>query len=170
VIDGSEFVIVHADTDLVWPAAAEDACGPWGWGGCTVSSLECGHLATIDSEPQLQTLLDALPSGTAWAGWVGFRASGHTWGYRDHGGDWADDDPGIAALNQLCDPGRSYDPDLLYLALVVDSVGEWCLGTPEEAGVGADGPGYLPLYGHFICERPIPDPEDYALEELPDTG
>lgn len=169
VIDGSEFVFVRGGADLVWPTAAEDACGPWGWGGCTASSPECGHLATIDSEAQLQALLDALPTGMPWAGWVGFHASDHTWAYRDRDSAWVEDDAGLAALRTICDAGRSYDPDLPYLALVVDAAGNWCLGTPEEAGAGLEDPPYLPLYGHFLCERPIPDPDDYALAELPDS-
>jgi hypothetical protein len=173
----SEFIIVHAETDLVWPAAAEDACGPWGWGGCTEGTPdECGHLATVEGQPQLNSLLDALPSGDVFAGWVGFGfdveeeegAGDENWGYRDSAGDWHDDDAGIAALRRLCDPTRDYSTTgTTYLALVVDSAGDWCLGTPDEADLGSGDPPYLPLYGHFICERPIPDPDEFALEELP---
>lgn len=173
VIDGSEFIIVHADTDLVWPAAAEDACGPWGWGGCVGEAEECGHLATVESQPQLNGLIDELPAGHAFAGWVGFgydhAAATVTWewGYQDATG-WQDDDAGIAALRRFCDSSRDYTTaETPYLALVVDASGNWCLGTPDEADMGSGDPPYLPLYAHFICERPIPDPDAFALEKLP---
>ena len=157
---GSEFIVVRAPTDLVSAGFSDDACGPFGWGG---------RLATFTSDAELKTVLAALESEHAWAGYVGFAPQTDAWGH--HGDDaWVADSTGMnVPASRFCSPRATYAEDLGYLALVRDGNGgdfdadDWCLGTPDEAGEG-----FGQLYGHFVCERPIPDAAQYALGPTPE--
>jgi len=183
---GSEFVLVHPDTEVVWAGAAEQACGPFGWGGKydfedDASDVARPGLATFRDRGQLETVLGTLPSGNIYAGFVGFHPTLHQWGAYDDAGTWVQEVDGgdfaVSLCNCLgdgvdldtCDD--RYTEDLGYLALIRDAGhtadgGDWCLGTPEEAlpdPVPSGAPAYDLLNGHFICERAIPDPGDWAL-------
>jgi hypothetical protein len=128
---------------------------------------------------QLQTPIAA--SGSAvFAGFVGIRWEGEV----DNGfWTWMDDSPdtlidGIGFCEGEPEP-TDFFPNLflgnpehravmedelhrLRLALVLNSAGAWCLGLPYEATGDPEGD-YGPDRGHFICERPAPDPAAYAF-------
>lgn len=183
---GSEFVLVRAPTEVAWAGLAESACGPNGWGG---------RLATFTSEAELETVLagldpavtespadDALDDQRVWAGYVGFAPQGDAWGHRDEAdpGTWVEDTSGMSVVaSRFCSPRETYTEDLAYLALVRDGAPDdgafdpdsWCLGTPDEAlpATIGDEPDYGLLYGHFICERPIPDATLYEVGEPPQS-
>lgn len=181
----SEFVVVQPPTVEVWPAAAEDACGPYGWGGVTprpaqgVTDLTEGHLATISTQANLSEML--ADADDVYAAWVGFRPANGSpawdagWGYYDSTGTWIAASEGISLPFCNCVPATA-DADtcadvyettnIRYLAVVnkYGGNGARCLGTPDEALSGdMSDPDYATLYGHFICERPIPEPEDYNV-------
>lgn len=163
VVSGSEFIAVHSNTELVWAAAAQQACGPYGWGG---------HLATFFDLNQLNTVLGAVSQDT-YAAFVGYHPTLHEWGNYDDAGDWVAETEGGTFQAPLCNCvgssdagcGDVYTDDLRYLALVKNSAAAngFCLGTPDDADPGEGDPEYLRLYGHFICERDIPDPNDWEL-------
>lgn len=185
---GSEFVVVHPDTEVVWAGAAEQACGPFGWGGKfdyadDADDVARPGLATFRDRGQLETVLGSLPeaTGTIFAGFVGFHPTLHQWGAYDDAGVWVEEVDGGDFAVSLCNclgPDANattcadrYVEDLGYLALIRDAGhtadgGDWCLGTPEEAlpdPIPTGAPDYDLLNGHFICERAIPDPNDWAL-------
>jgi hypothetical protein len=188
---GSEFVIVHPDTDVVWSSAAEQSCGPFGWGGKFdmpegQTDLPRPGLATFRDSAQLDTVLAALGARTVYGGFVGFHPTLHQWGQYDDAGTWVPDTDVtsftvplcncIGETSETCDD--RYTEDLGYLALIRDGTpddaldpDDWCLGTPEEAlpEDATDDPPYEMLYGHFICERAIPNPDDWALA-VPDES
>ncbi len=178
-VAGSEWVLMHAETDLVWAAAAEQACGAFGWGG---------SLATFDTQAQLREVLGALGDFEIYAAFVGFHPTERTFGAYDEEGDWVDAATGPSVV-PLCSCmgataaddnqpgcGDAYTTDLRYLAVVRDgrhgatfNDANWCLGTPDEAlppTVPSEAPAYERLFGHFICERPIPTPSDWDLATL----
>jgi len=183
---GNEFVLVHPDTDVVWAGAAEQACGPFGWGGKydfedDASDVARPGLATFRDRGQLETVLGTVPTGNIYAGFVGFHPTLHQWGAYDDAGVWVKEVDGgdfaVSLCNCLGDDvdldtcDDRYTEDLGYLALIRDAGhtadgGDWCLGTPEEAlpeTIPDGAPDYDLLEGHFICEREAPNPGDWAL-------
>lgn len=157
IYGGSEFVIVHADTALVWPAYADDACSPWGWGGA---------LATFGGQDDLDTVKAAVADLPVWAGYVGVIPDG--------AGGWAWADGSGLDLDAIgpCDAefpdSTDVDDARQWLALVKRGDNDWCLGTPDAAldfvEDAASAPAYGADDGHFVCERAIPDAAAYDVD------
>jgi hypothetical protein len=159
VVYETEFVVVHDDSELVWPGHAEDACGPWGWGGGLAQFADTTELA------QVQATLEDFP---VYAGWVGVVGDGN------NGWQW-EDGTALAAPFSLCPgaPGSDeVDPERQRLALLKLGASTWCFGTPDQVEQ-ADwdesqypNPGYTEGEAYFVCERETPDPEHYALDDV----
>lgn len=192
----SEYVVVYgAETAVVRHVAAETACRAWG-GSRELDgvSLE-GHLATLAEVQELNAVQDELRASSVgvgeFAGFVGIVWQGAT-ALADPQASWVWSDGSTAAVDAdtpwcFGEPPSPFDyydhflpavqahvdglqsqlPDLR-LALVWDAAaapsGEWCLGLPDDAAPAQ----YSAPEGHFICERPAPDPEAYAVTALPE--
>lgn len=136
IVYETELVAVHADSALVTAAAAEDACGPWAWGG---------DLAQLEDTTDLAQLAEALAAEPEWTGWVGAVADG--------AGGWRwEDGRAFGAPFRLCDATAGSD-DGDRLALVKQGEG-WCFAVPESG------------QAHFVCEREVPDPGHYAMDDV----
>lgn len=176
VYGGNEFIVVGptgtATTDdpldwgMVWPQYAEDACSPWGWGG-GLAEFSGTDDAKIVKDLVAGTEGSLLEDGQVFAAWVGIVADGTTWKWESGEG---------VALDQIgfCGeqaPAVPADPARQRLALVRQLPNRWCLGFPEDALKGnepAEPPPYEQgFYAYFVCERPIPDPDAYALDTIP---
>ena len=178
VYGGNEFIVVGppetptSDDPLgwgmVWPQYAADACSPWGWGG---------GLAEFSGQDDAKIVKDLVYTvegnglvgdGEVFAAWIGIVANGGTWEWESGAG---------VALDQLgfCGdsaPAVPSDPARQRLALVRQLPNRWCIGFPEDALKGND-PTVPPpydegFYAYFVCERPIPDPDAYALDSIPE--
>jgi hypothetical protein len=173
-----EVAAVYGATPLVWARAAEDACGPNGWGGLAAGAGGTG-LVSLPTGEAVVALLDRIGSvddaPAVWAGYVGvvFDAAQGRWEWRT--GEAVDetrlcrfDGDGVANATD-------YDPEYGFLALVRDRPpldgggqnGDWCLGTPSDAlgaqSCGGAIPCYEARYGHFVCGRVPPLPANYEL-------
>lgn len=178
-----EFVAVHSrGTALVWATEAEVACGPWGWGGA---------LASFDGQDDLNEVEQALENLDIYAGFVnaGWDDASSSWVWLDGSGldfnsvGWCfgtvpepvDFNPALDAESKT----YAAEIDQLRIALVKREQG-WCFGEPGQAipvgtDTGALGKEDYPPYlsakdGHFICERAVPDPLDYAPPEALDVA
>jgi hypothetical protein len=168
----SEYVVttgpVTADapeSGQVWGTYADDACGPTGWGG---------SLAQIDDTVELSTITDAVSDRPYWAGWIGIVSDG-SGGWKWASGGTFD----FGQLGGFCvgtdGPASPDDPGRPYLALVKrQATGSFCLGYPEDQFTNpADhysNPAELAEIhnnAYFVCERPAPNPADYARYHLP---
>lgn len=152
----------------VWPAYAEDVCGPAGWGGTYVKTDDQGNpiedqiddsltpagLAMIRSEAEILALQDAIADVEYWAGWVGVRPDGS--------GGWAwEDGEAISSASDFCQGviPDSADSEFGRLALIKSPLYNslLCLGTPDEV---------FGLYDRDI--ETVVDPDgDGALTEDP---
>ena len=183
VVGASEVVAVHTSSAVVWARAAEDACGPVGWGG--------GLFAQSDPASIVQAL-DALPDGQeVWAGYIGIQFNPNA-PFPGGGspqdvvpGQWEFIGGGLVPEARLCASdgvngadAADYSPDLGFLALIKDkpplegngSSSDFCFGRPVEAVPlaspacgGANLPCYTERTGHFICQRTAPNSDDFAL-------
>lgn len=138
-----EFLLVHRTTPTVWPTAAAAACGPWGWGG---------ELAWFDDDAELAELYSETSDFMDFMGYIGAEPDG------SGGWQWVHTGAG-KALSTIpwCSAPVEAAVDGDRLTLVRQSDG-WCKGSTAD----------LALYNteehqaHFICKRPVPDPEPYA--------
>lgn len=184
---GVEIVIVHDEpvalsnaelTPLTWGDAAADACGPWGWGGGNMfprfsdaDDEALGSLLSLVGQSNLQSeLTTALPSNIdAYAGFVGVVSHTLTPAEGDSGWFWesvdADGVPSFTAVDgelPYCPAGEPDADEYSRLAAVFDRDAEdqWCLGLPSDAPTSVER--YDTRFGHFICQRAIPDGTLYA--------
>ena len=186
----SEYFYTWGQTAPTWYDTASDSCESWG--AHTPDGEDYvpqGHLATFDSAAAISEMQGQLElvATSGYAVLVGIRWEG-TW---DEGvWSWVDqsDDALLSGLD-FCG-GAEVTPDDVYeglfigdavdalfledtlrdmrLAMVLDDTGEWCLGLPSDVGESSADSGYTPQSGHFLCERPQPDPEEYS--ETQSTG
>jgi len=141
-----DFVAVHPSAPVEHPVPAEVACRWWGL---------VGHLATFSDMAEfglVRDRLDEAADGEPYAVWIGLASDGEQWGWTD------DTDPGVIDAIGWCD---AVPPNAAWhdrAALVKRSDG-WCLGLPPQSG----GAQYSNYTGHFVCERPAPDPDEYKI-------
>lgn len=177
------------EAPIVWGDLSADACGPYGWGGGVmgesprtgVGEIEAlGSLLSIQESPgpMLNALRDALTVGDAaatWAGYVSVVNHDGTLGGLGEGYWWetivdgeavytpeADvRNSGAGGFYDLCG-GQLPDPsEYTRLAMVLDVSGQWCLGLPSDVDRRAS-EDYGTRLGHFVCERRLADPADWA--------
>jgi len=172
VYGSTEFVAVYGDTAVVTATVGQSSCGPYGWGG---------KLASFDSQADLTAVKDALTDDELYAGFidVGWDRVTEAWVWGD--GSTMDLDsvgwcggvvPTLADYDEYLDPdSKTYnaDVDAIRISLVKDfQYHDWCLGEPRDAlppivdtGMASEYPFYSSTAGHFVCEREVPDPDDY---------
>ena len=171
VVHGStEFVAVHSDTAVISAAAAAATCGPWGWGG---------HLATFDSQADLDAVQGVLEDLEVYSGFVDIEwdVTAQEWVWSDGSAldpssvGWCSGSPPLPEdFDPHLDPQQlDYEERVadIRLAVVKNDWG-WCFGEPRDAlpfgldtGEVTDYPPYTPMLAHFICERDAPNPADF---------
>ena len=170
----SEYVALYGEsTPTVWPAAAVAACSPWGWGGIAEVDDQAndmpwrGGLATFDNKDQLEEVTsrieEKLPLASEhYAGYIGIVPDG-SGGWKWFDGSQLDLDAVTWCAGSPPDPDRY---DRVALAKIQDDEAgvRWCLGLPGDAAEGSAAyDDQMPIYGHFICERPKPVISDYDV-------
>ncbi len=140
----AEFVAVLGATPTGSAPPAEAACRWWGLSG---------GLATFESMAEFAAVRDALDrvSDGPYAGWIGLESDGQDWAWQGDASVEIIDAIGWCQVNEP-------DPSLYVNAALVRTDGAWCLGVPSDAGAS-----YGEFRAHFVCERPVPDPQDYRV-------
>lgn len=188
---GKEIVAVHDSPDgqrvtpLVWGDLAADACGVYGWGGGTTHAVGAdevdvaGSLFTLVDQPGAaldaltEALIDSLVLDTQgdgrWSGYVGVvnqdlagqSTAGWYWETVDAEGAVIHTPVAQVATPALTDCNGALPDSGEYSRLaLVRQDGGWCLGLPSD-GLRVQGQ-YETRLGHFVCERAIPNPEDWT--------
>jgi hypothetical protein len=149
---GREYVAVYGGTDAVWPEAAIDACGPWGWGG-EIAGFPDPETLQLGLTDVLGAAIDALPE--AERGFSGFVDLTHD------GTGWTTSGGTPVLLSTPWCAGQEPDPDdiLANRLALVRTVGtsEWCWGTPDDAAL----PAHEGRFSHFVCVRDLPAASDW---------
>lgn len=161
----SEFVVVRGASEPVTAEFAARACGPNGWGG---------GLAAFDSTDEVAQIAAAVSASADWVGWIDAVVTAgadtpspddDTWGW-----DQSSAIPGTLDLSAIgfCDasPAAPKDGAQRHLALLRDGSGV-CLGLPEGE---VDGETRTLTEAQFVCERPVPNQEDYVLYHTASDG
>ncbi len=173
VLESVELAWVHGPVGAPWvdPVVAESTCAAWGPGATLASFDDASHLVPV------QDRVDIAIGTRTFAAWVGVLWQGDlddgAWVTADGVGDtllgaelaWCEGEPGPADFwpdLRVEDPeGEAVMNDGLTdvrLALVAPAAGGWCLGWPDVAGEP-----FLRDRASLVCERPRPDPVDYAV-------
>jgi len=165
----SEYIAVLDPTPASFPFEASSSCEFWGyWDENDSAGAWLATFNSLNEVSELQTLVEEAGHET-YAAFLGIDHDGSAWGWQDDASlSLTDISPCGGVLPDVNDVD-----DYQQLALVrPEGGGEWCLGTPADAGsyahdeipeTGLSPDYYAPLYGHYICERPLPDSEAFQV-------